>query len=387
MTTTTSRLHVVDALRGFALVSIMLLHNLEHFDFYFFPSTLPQWLYPIDKGVWNTLFFLFSGKSYAIFSILFGVTFFIQYNNQARRGLDFRARFAWRMVLLFVFGMVNSCMFQGDILSFYAVLALALIVTARMSDGWTFAVAVFLLLQPYNLYELVVGIINPQLKMPSLQSSAYFDRMTDYITKSSFSQTVWGNLTNGKVGVVLWSWEEGRIFQAPGLFILGMLAGRRGVFDLSHYNAKSWKTAFVVSLIVFLPMCFLKINLKSWITFESISRPLMSLTTSLTYLSFVIVLITGFVLLYQLPIFNGALSKLSVLGKMSLTNYILQSIMGSFVYYGFGLAMYQYTGATYSLLIGIVLVMIQWLFCRWWLKHFQQGPLESIWHKWTWMKI
>jgi len=75
------RLHVVDALRGFAIVSIMLLHNLEHFDFYFFPQNLPVWMKALDKNIWDTMFFLFSGKSYAIFALLFGLTFFIQSDN------------------------------------------------------------------------------------------------------------------------------------------------------------------------------------------------------------------------------------------------------------------------------------------------------------------
>jgi len=66
---------VVDALRGFAIVCIMLLHNLEHFDFYYFPSGLPAWMVSLDKGVWNTLFFLFASKAYAIFALLFGLTF------------------------------------------------------------------------------------------------------------------------------------------------------------------------------------------------------------------------------------------------------------------------------------------------------------------------
>lgn len=385
MITTTSRLQVVDALRGFALVSIMLLHNLEHFDFYFFPSNLPLWLYPIDKAVWETLFFLFSGKSYAIFSILFGVTFYIQYHHQALKGLDFRARFAWRMLLLLGFGMINSCLFQGDILSFYAVLGVALIVTARMSDRWAFIVAVVLLLQPYNIYELVNGILYPQAKLPNPLDWAYMDKMTNYITKSSLGDTVWGNLTNGKVGVVLWSWEAGRIFQAPGLFILGMLAGRRGVFDLSPDKSKSWRTALIVSILVFIPLFYLKNHINDAFDVESISRPLISIVTSLANLSFVIVLIAAFVLLFQQARVNKALNKLSVMGRMSLTNYIFQSILGSFVYYGFGLAMYQYTGATYSLLIGILLVMIQWQFCNWWLKTHKQGPLEWLWHKWTWM--
>ena len=72
-------------------------------------------------------------------------------------------------------------------------------------------------------------------------------------------------------------------------------------------------------------------------------------------------------------------------GRMSLTNYVMQSIMGTFVYYGYGLGLYQFTGATFSILVALVLITIQWLFCRWWLKNHSQGPLENLWHKATWV--
>jgi len=48
------RLHVVDALRGFAIVSIMLLHNIEHFDFYFTPAGQPQWLIGLNQVIWDS---------------------------------------------------------------------------------------------------------------------------------------------------------------------------------------------------------------------------------------------------------------------------------------------------------------------------------------------
>lgn len=89
------RLNVVDALRGFALLAIVLLHNLEHYNIYFTPETQPEWLQTLDKGVWNVLFFLFAGKAYATFSLLFGFSFYIQYHNAEKRGIDFRGRFAW----------------------------------------------------------------------------------------------------------------------------------------------------------------------------------------------------------------------------------------------------------------------------------------------------
>jgi uncharacterized protein len=70
---------------------------------------------------------------------------------------------------------------------------------------------------------------------------------------------------------------------------------------------------------------------------------------------------------------------------MSLSNYIIQSIIGSMIYYGFGLGLYKYTGATYCLIIGIALATLQGFFSYWWIRKYNQGPLEIIWHKLTWI--
>ena len=73
------------------------------------------------------------------------------------------------------------------------------------------------------------------------------------------------------------------------------------------------------------------------------------------------------------------------MGKMSLTNYVFQSIIGSTLYYGYGFGLYKYTGATYCALISIVFTIIMWYFSFWWMKNNKRGPLETIWHNMTWM--
>ena len=72
-------------------------------------------------------------------------------------------------------------------------------------------------------------------------------------------------------------------------------------------------------------------------------------------------------------------------GKMSLTNYISQSIIGTFIFYTWGLGLYEYSGHTYSLLMGISVVVLQFIFCRWWMKHHSRGPLEDVWRRATWI--
>ena len=89
----TPRIEVVDALRGFAVMAIILVHCIEHFHYMYYPTDSPSWLNALDRGVGNTVFCLFAGKAYAIFALLFGFTFYIQTNNQKKKGKDFGYRF------------------------------------------------------------------------------------------------------------------------------------------------------------------------------------------------------------------------------------------------------------------------------------------------------
>ena len=385
MNQNSSRLYVVDALRGFAIVSIMLLHNLEHFDFYYAPSYFPVWLKTLDKGIWDSLFFIFAGKSYAIFALLFGLTFFIQSNNQENRGKDFRARFAWRLLLLLGFGIINSAFYQGDILTIYAIIGFGLIPVAKLSNKVVLGIAIFLMLQPYEWINLVSGLLDPTKEMQNPISWAYFGRMVDYIPKSSFIDTLTGNLANGRIAVFNWSWENGRVFQTLSLFMLGMLAGRKYLFKVSPENKQFWVKVLVYAAIAFIPLYIIKNGVGTWFDSEAIRRPLLTIVTSWTNFAFMLVLVSGFVLLFQAQSFYRILNVFSPIGRMSLSNYIIQSMLGAFIYYGFGLGLYQYTGATYCLLIGITLAILQGMFSSWWMKSHRQGPLERIWHKGTWI--
>ena len=129
------RIEVVDALRGFAVMAIILVHNLEHFIFPVYPTELPAWLAVLNDGVFNVIFSLFAGKAYAIFALLFGFTFYIQCHNQKKKGKDFGYRFLWRLVLLLGFATLNAAFFPaGDVLLLFAVVGLVLFLVRKWSD-------------------------------------------------------------------------------------------------------------------------------------------------------------------------------------------------------------------------------------------------------------
>ena len=129
------RIEVVDALRGFAVMAIILVHNLEHFIFPVYPTEQPAWLAVLNDGVCNVIFSLFAGKAYAIFALLFGFTFYIQCHNQTKKGKDFGYRFLWRLVLLLGFATLNAAFFPaGDVLLLFAVVGLVLFLVRKWSD-------------------------------------------------------------------------------------------------------------------------------------------------------------------------------------------------------------------------------------------------------------
>ena len=100
-----TRIDVADALRGIAVAGIILYHSVEHFNI-FTQEPIVHTL-ASDQTVADVLAWLLSGKMYGIFAMLFGLSFFIMNDNQQQKGKNFSLRFAWRMCLLFMFGIIN----------------------------------------------------------------------------------------------------------------------------------------------------------------------------------------------------------------------------------------------------------------------------------------
>lgn len=221
---TTERLGVVDALRGFALLAIVLLHNLEHYNLFLpLDYTLPAWLQTIDKYAWDTMFFLFAGKAYATFSLLFGFSFYIQFHNAEKRGTDFRGRFAWRMCLLFLFAQLHALFYNGDILLLYAVVGFALIPVCKLKDKTVFWIAAILLLQPYEWGRAIYAMINPEYVPSTGHFIPYYKLAQEVTSNGSFFEVLRSNITDGQMYSNIWQVENGRLFQTAALFMFGML--------------------------------------------------------------------------------------------------------------------------------------------------------------------
>lgn len=380
------RLGVVDALRGFALLAIVLLHNLEHYNIFFVSEWQPEWLRTVDKYLWDTLFFLFAGKAYATFSLLFGFSFYIQLHNAEKRGGDFRGRFAWRMVLLFLFSQLHALFYDGDILLLYAVVGLVLIPVCRLKDRTVFWIATILLLQPFEWGRMLYAAFNPEYVIHADKFIPYAILSEEATKNGTFLEVLRSNIWNGQLYSNIWQVENGRLFQTAALFMFGMLLGRRKYFIKSDRSVRVWQRLLKLSAVAFIPLYLLRTLVPAYITNPSILTPYKIAIPSLANFAFMVILVSLFTLLWFKKEDGYGWQKVIIpYGRMSLTNYITQSMMGVCVYYGFGFGLYRCAGATISLGVAVLIFVVQLFFSRYWLSGHKQGPLEYLWRRGTWI--
>ena len=383
------RIEVVDSLRGFAIMAIMLLHSIEHFNFYVFPdpSTQPAWLNTIDTGIWDTFFFLFGGKGYAIFALLFGFTFSLMYTKQQTKGVDFGPRFLWRMLLLVCFALFNGLFFPGEVLMMYALVGVVLFLVRKFSDRALLIAALVLLLQPIEWGRYIYYLFNNDYLVPISEQGNYWRLLKEAQLGDSFINQVKANTLYGHKVSLMWAYDVGRMVQTGGLFVLGYWLGKKQLFVDSEKSIRFWKRALAIGALVFVPFFLLERNFAALTDAKIHAQTLLKVVDMYGNLALTAVLVASFILLYKTNFFKKIAGGLRYCGRMSLTAYVLQSMIGGFVFFGYGLGIGPSVLHTKSLGIGILLFAVLFYFCKFWINRYGQGPLEKLWHKLTWIEL
>ncbi len=374
------RIQLIDAIRGFALAGILLLHAIEHFDLIQYPESTGL-LTILDPWVTKVTFFIFAGKSYSIFSILFGLSFFIQLQNQAEKGEPFTLRFVWRLCVLFVLGYILSLVYIGEILTLFALLGLPLVFFQRLGNKVLLFMAALLIAQLPTLYLTFLSFKDTDFVFQQ-DWSAWADVTTTF-SEGSFLEVIKFNAFKGHLAKWQFMINEGRYLQITGLLTLGLVLGRKRYFENAAQYGREVVIVFFVSILawsVFYGSSFIipLLNLK-----ETQAILLSMLSASYSTFAFTIVLLSGFVWLYLNWIAGGLYNVLAAFGRMSLSNYIIQPLIGVPFFYGFGLGMYTYLGVTYSIIFGFIFLAAQLYFSKAWIKRFYYGPAEWLWRALT----
>lgn len=375
------RINVVDCLRGFAVVGIIIIHFLEHLNFYRWPEPSP-----FEQGLWDTVFYIGASKMYAIFSMLFGLSCYIQHHNQEVKGNDFRPRFAWRMLLLFLWGMLDLVFFNGDILCTYAALGLLLIPLVKASERVLLFVAGLLFFQPIEMCYIVMGLLNPETQPMHIDLSSYWAPCNDACANGGFLDVARVNLSGGLQINFGWAIAHGRFTQTLFLFVVGLWLGRKRLFIDEADHMAFWRKALYGAVALY-AIAQLLLNTVSFGEMSpAVGKSLEILITAWRNFGMTIFYVGGITLLYYRTRCCHAIQQLACIGKMSLTDYLLQSIIGGFLFYNWGLGLFRVCSHGYSFVLGIIFCVVLNFFCRYWTRHHHRGPLEELWARATWFK-
>ena len=378
--TTERQRHVIlDALRGLALMGIALA-NFPEFGLWTFLSSEEQMAMPtatVDEIVRFLQYLLVDGKFYTIFSLLFGIGFSLILARHGRR------LFVRRMLVLVCIGFLHLMfIWSGDILLLYAVGGLLLTLFVGLSDRHLFALALSLILIPVGLDALTefwaVDFAAPFYQAWWAQAEAQGINEENFATwlrdADSYGQ-MFAFLIQGACERV-WEFVEGhRLPKVVGLFILGYLGGKHRLY--ARLQELPLQRLFWPVLLLALPLSLLY----AWsaVSGHPWGRTIHSLLYAVSVIPMAAVYIIGVCLAYLRFLDAAAFRWLAAPGRMALTNYISQSLIGIVLFYGLGFGLGTSFGLVYIELTAIAVFLLQILFSRPWLRYFRFGPLEWLW--------
>lgn len=384
------RIETVDILRGFALFGVLACnmkgYSLPMQAYFGFGGDWP--LSTLDQWVDRFLLLFLRFKAISMFAFLFGFGFSIQFLRAQAKGISIVPRYMRRLLILFLFGMAHVVFFWfGDILHTYALVGFLLILFRNRSLKflehaltwwWTapaIVVTIIVLVMAYkgNLGGDTDG--NQQVQA-AMQHEVAIYQHGSYLDQMHLRMEQWGELYVGPamIGLTLFT---------LGLFLMGLYAGKRGLFSDVEGNRVFLTKAMrfglylggATSVAMVLP------DVPRWHTYNFLVA---LLANGYGWVLFVFYAAGGALLLHDSRAWHDRLAFFGPVGRMALTNYLMQSVICTTIFDRFG--MIGKMGSAWGLVLTIVLFAAQVLFSRWWLRRYRFGPMEWAWRSATYGK-
>jgi uncharacterized protein len=391
------RIVAVDAIRGFALLGIVLVHMVEQYVGSPPPPSTPDLgVYSVaDQVTRGVVGLLFVGKFFAIFSLLFGLSFFIQMDRAARTGRAFAARFAWRLGILFAIGMAHHLLYRGDILAVYAALGLLLLPLYRAGDRVLLGLALTLALGGHRLMLAAYGVIAGQPVAIMPVEPAAIDAWFETVRSGSPLSVAVLNIREGLATKLHFQFGWfGRGWQTLALFVVGLYIGRHRFHETLAELRRPLRRLVVGGLGLALGSAGVLAGAAAaglGPQSAEAARPWHFIVGLGLYdlfnLGLTSALLGGFVLLYHGARAGGVLRRLAPVGRTALTVYVAQSVVGTAIFYGWGLGLLGRMPLSMAFGLGLVLFAGQGIAAALWLRHFRFGPLEWLWRSATYGRV
>ena len=367
------RIAAIDVLRGAALFGVLSVNLTNEFRVSLFQQFLPDrpegsWL---DHAVQTLVSVGMELKAFALFSLLFGVGLAIQFERLATnaRRLSLLVR---RLLVLLGLGLVHLCLiWNGDILTEYALIGLMALPFLYASNRVVVATGAMAL----AIYAALPFWLPDTFSWPS---DVWLQRHVQVAT-SVYANGSWGEIIRYNMAEIR-SLVPLHLFVAPrtfALFLLGTMAWRVGLLRRPEQHRRLLTGIAILGLITGIGMSLLASPDPGsrWYSLAPVISVLMALSS--------VVLAIGYgasiVALYTFTAADRVLGLLAPLGRMAFSNYLAQSLIFGWIFFGYGLGLFGRLSPSQAMALGIVVYFAQIVVSRWWLKRFRFGPMEWLW--------
>ena len=382
-----SRIAFLDVLRGVALFGILLVNVFS------FGADYPAWSGIADQLAWQIKHVLFETKFWMLYSLLFGMGFFLQTQSPGYT----TARSLRRLGVLMLIGCLHGLLFEGDILMLYAELGVLLLLLYRLPTKWLLSLGLLLALS-FPLGHLLAGDRGDDWPADNaVEARAWLeeDRVDSPLAVGSFSEVL--SYHAAHVPERFWAdWQyPDSGFLVFACFLLGFcfMRGAWGVMaQLTRWQAASTALCFwMVGLLLMGIQGYWSATL-GYAPFErSNATPLQVLGGDMVYLFATLSLTCAWFFSVQCWVQSrwliGLRGLIASAGKMSLTGYVSQTLIFTTIFYGYGFGAAFVWGPAQVVAFAVAIYAAQVLLCHWWCQRFQRGPLEWVWRcltYWRW---
>ena len=395
------RIEVLDALRGFSLLGVIIIHMIQQFGIQNIQADIIYFNFPLldSSSTWFA-YNIVMGRFINIFAFLFGVSFYIQMKSAQSKNISFNSFFTRRMLFLFLLGILIHSIYNVEILSVYAIFGIILLFIKNINKYILILFTALLITGGPRVYQTINHNkgVSTEIIEENRSSNRYNRETPQHLENPSLINTVKHNYQsrlNGKINYQFGMF--GRGYLTLGIFIIGYLVGRSKYLEKLGDNKKLTFRLLLLSVVSFIGLtCLLNQfpDTNTRLLFvpgnNLIDNNLIFVKalqdSSLVVSSFILGL--GFIVLYQNSRIQSILNSLSPYGRTALSNYTLQGVFGLVLFAPWALGPFFSKFGNFSLIIiGLLIYFLQMIASIYFLKKYRYGPLEWIWRSVTYLKL
>jgi uncharacterized protein len=385
-TTINERHSILDSLRGFALLGVILANMVPHSGYFFLSDAQKELIgvSSVDSTVEWVMNFLVDGKFYSLFSLLFGVGFALQMKKSEERSMKFTAHYSKRLTILFFIGLLHAILFfVGDILTVYALVGFVLLLFRKCSNRAILIWALILLILPvvqYLFYWLPAVMSTAEPGIDSTVRPPFFDIVIQTYQTGNVVEIIqmnFGGLLFGRYPDLFFT---GRFFKVLAMFLIGVYVTRNLLFVNLEAKRGLLFRVLIIGLVIGIPCNYVLAMMMETDAYHGLSargiiQPIVY-SLGVPALSLAYAAAIGLVSVSRN---RNVLLVFTPLGRMALTNYLFQSVIACTIFMNYGLGLYAQLTPLHLLFAGLAIYTSQIVFSYVWLLYFQFGPAEWLW--------